>query len=315
MPTDAGPLRAALAATWPPAEIRRAGPWILRRGAGGGNRASAASLDAAADADADPGEAEAAMRAWGQPPLFRIGPDEAALDARLAARGYVERDPTLILAAPAAAVAVPPGEAAVFGSGPLACMAEIWAAGGIGPARLAVMARVPEPRCYLLGRLDDRPAGAAFLALAGPFAVLHALEVAPFARRHGLGARMTAAAAHWARAQGAETFALAVTRANAPARALYAAAGDGARRHVATTIARSPIEAHGLTHHAGAALLHEGGEPFEIAPQPVADLLADQRPSAKTLPPRGTRSRAPNQGLVPSVRSTGSQAAWLSVVP
>ena len=225
MPADAGPLRAALAATWPPAEIRRAGPWILRRGAGGGNRASAASLDAAADADADPGEAEAAMRAWGQPPLFRIWPDEAALDARLAARGYVERDPTLILAAPAAAVAVPPGEAAVFGSGPLACMAEIWAAGGIGPARLAVMARVPEPRCYLLGRLDDRPAGAAFLALAGPFAVLHALEVAPFARRHGLGARMTAAAAHWAHAQGAETFALAVTRANASARALYGRLG------------------------------------------------------------------------------------------
>ena len=208
----------------PPPRSAAPGPGSLRRGAGGGNRASAASLDAAR-ADADPGEAEAAMRAWGQPPLFRIWPGEAALDARLAARGYVERDPTLILAAPAAAVAVPPGEAAVFGSGPLACMAEIWAAGGIGPARLAVMARVPEPRCYLLGRLDDRPAGAAFVALAGRFAVLHALEVAPFARRHGLGARMTAAAAHWAHAQGAETLALAVTRANASARALYGRLG------------------------------------------------------------------------------------------
>ena len=92
------------------------------------------------------------MRAWGQPPLFRIRPGEEALDARLAARGYVVRDPTLILAAPAAAIAVPPGEAAVFGSGPLACMAEIWAAGGIGPARLAVMARVAGA-----ARLPPRP--------------------------------------------------------------------------------------------------------------------------------------------------------------
>ena len=55
--------------------------------------------------------------------------------------------------------------------------------------------------------------------------MLHALEVAPFARRQGLGARMTAAAAHWAHAQGAETLALAVTRANASARALYGRLG------------------------------------------------------------------------------------------
>ena len=55
--------------------------------------------------------------------------------------------------------------------------------------------------------------------------MLHALEVAPFARRHGLGAAMTGAAAAWAAAEGAATLAVAVTRANAPARALYARLG------------------------------------------------------------------------------------------
>ncbi|HRO11657.1 GNAT family N-acetyltransferase, partial [Amaricoccus sp.] len=69
------------------------------------------------------------------------------------------------------------------------------------------------------------PAGAAFVALAGPVAMMHALEVSPAARRRGLGARMTHAAADWARRQGAGTFALAVTRANTPARTLYAGLG------------------------------------------------------------------------------------------
>ena len=165
MPTDPAGLRAALAATWPAAETRRLGPWTLRRGDGGGSRVSAATLDGPL---ADPAEAEAAMRAWGQRPLFRIGRGEEALDALLAARGYARHEPTLVLAAPAAALAAAPDEAAVLGPAPLACMAEIWAAGGIGPARLAVMARAPEPRSYILGRLGDRPAGCAFVAACRP---------------------------------------------------------------------------------------------------------------------------------------------------
>ena len=61
--------------------------------------------------------------------------------------------------------------------------------------------------------------------------MLHALEVAPFARRQGLGRGMTRAVAAWALAAGAATLALAVTRANAPARALYDRLGmpDGGR--------------------------------------------------------------------------------------
>jgi ribosomal protein S18 acetylase RimI-like enzyme len=88
-----------------------------------------------------------------------------------------------------------------------------------------VRARAAEPRSFLLGRLDDRPAGCAFVAVHGDVAMLHAVEVAPLARRNGLGARMTRAAAVWAQARGAATLALAVTRANAPALALYRGLG------------------------------------------------------------------------------------------
>jgi GNAT superfamily N-acetyltransferase len=226
MPSSDALLR-ALAATWRPAETVRLGPWTLRRGAGAGNRVAAATLDGPpGEPPGDPAEAEAAMRAWGQAPLFMIRPGEEPLDALLAARGYARRDPTVLFAAPAAALAwTAPDETVVFGDAPLACMAEIWAAGGIGPARLAVMRRAGDPRSFVLGRLGDRPAACAFAAVHGATAMLHALEVAPFARRQGVASRLTRAVAAWGAAAGAATLALAVTRANVPARALYARLG------------------------------------------------------------------------------------------
>ncbi len=225
----------AMAATWPAAEIVGLGPWTLRRGEGGGGRVSAATLDGGLDGGlARVAAAEAAMRGWGQRPLVMVRPGEDALDAALAARGYVIGDPSLILTAPSAALApaeVP--EEAIDCAGPLACMAAIWEAGGIGAARRAVMDRAPGPRAWLLGRLGDRPRACGFVAVAGGVAVLHAVEVAPEAKRRGLGTLLARAAAAWAQERGAETLALAVTAANAPARALYGRLGmaEAARYH------------------------------------------------------------------------------------
>jgi ribosomal protein S18 acetylase RimI-like enzyme len=212
----------ALHATWPAAEIRRTGPWTLRRGDGGGSRVSAATLDG------EIGEfeaAEAAMLAWGQRPVFMVRPGEAALDAALAERGHARFDPTILLEARAEEVADVAGDATTIGDAPLACLREIWAAGGVGPARLAVMARATGPRAWLLGRAGDRAVAAGFVAVHDGTAMMHALEVAPAARRAGLGTAMTRAAARWAAANGGGTIALAVTEANASARALYAALG------------------------------------------------------------------------------------------
>jgi N-acetylglutamate synthase len=227
-PADAA-LYAALQATWPAAETRRLGPWTLRRGAGGGNRTEAASLDGPLDgALVDPSGAEAAMRAWGKRPLFILRRGEEALDAALAARGYAVPSRNVIYAAPAAALAAPAGLDAIPCAAPLAAMLEIWAEGGIGAAKLAVMARAPEPRTSLLGRFGDRPAGCAFVAIHDGVAMLSALQVAPAQRRRGLAARMMRGAADWATRHGAETLGLAVTADNAPARALYESLGMAA---------------------------------------------------------------------------------------
>lgn len=220
--------------TWPAAEIRESGAWCLRRGDGGGQRVSAATARV-------PGHlpeieaAEAAMAAIGQPPLFMIRDGEEALDAALAARGYRVKDPVVILSAAAEdlpEVTAKPGQI-VDCAAPLAVQREIWQAGGIGPARLAVMARAEGPSSYLLIRDGDIPAGVGFVALFGAMAMLHAVEIAAPFRRRGFGREITTAAARFARAHGARDVSVLTVEDNKPALALYESLGmaPAARYH------------------------------------------------------------------------------------
>ena len=87
------------------------------------------------------------------------------------------------------------------------------------------MDRAPLPKCALLGRITDRAAGSGFVAVVGGIGFVHALYVLPEFRGLGLARQMMRRAAIWAGAQGATQVALAVTRANAPAMALYTGMG------------------------------------------------------------------------------------------
>ena len=221
-------LMAAIDATWPPAEFRQAGPWLLRRGAGGGQRVSAAST---IDQSADFAVAEESMRAWNQPSLFRLTPDQALLDQRLAKAGYTVKDPVALYVAPVAGLVDGRDQTGkVFRvNAPLAMVDEIWTLGGIGPGRRAVMTRPTGPRITLLARAEDRPAGVAFVAIdninGGDIAMIHAVEVATEHRRKGGGALLLRGAARFAAEHGANWLTLAVVEANAPACALYEGLG------------------------------------------------------------------------------------------
>ena len=221
-PPDMARLMAVLEATWPPAETAGAAGFRLRRGAGGGKRVSAAS-----PVEPDPGApavdaAVAGMAKWGQSALFQLTEADAGLDTALADSGYTKVDPTLLYVG-AAADLTGDDKLPVAHSRRLvpALMAEIWAEGGIGPDRLAVMDRVKGPSMRLLGRAGDRPAGAAFVAVDGDTAMIHAIEVRPRLRRQGVGLQLMQAGARFALANGAPWFALAVTEANTGAQALY----------------------------------------------------------------------------------------------
>lgn len=219
--TDAA-LLAAMEATWPAAGRHSVGAWTIREGRGGGQRVSAASV-AGGWRGGDVGMAEDAMRALGQGPIFLLTPGDVVLDAALEARGYVRHDPVVLMAMGCGGAGAEDG--LVVGWPPDAAARALWQAGGIGPARIAVMDRVAGEKAMLLARDGSAPAGVVFVAMAGEVAVLHALEVAPAVRRRGIGARILRGAVGWACLHGATRLALAVTEANTAARGLYAGFG------------------------------------------------------------------------------------------
>lgn len=221
----------AIAATWPPAATHASGPFAIPEGRGGGNRVSAARLqDIAANGSevtpVDIGAVAARQSELGQEALFAVFGWQGPLDAALEAEGYRPRDATDMLCCSVERVAAAPPPVSCFDVWPpLAVQEEIWAEGGIGPARRAIMQRAEGPKTTLFGRIDDRPAGTAFLAVHDGIAMLHALEIAGRSRRKGLARTMVRAAAHWAAHQSATRFAALVTQANAGAQALYASLG------------------------------------------------------------------------------------------
>jgi ribosomal protein S18 acetylase RimI-like enzyme len=204
-------------ATWPASQSWRDGGFTLRDGAGGGKRVSAATLTG----DWDQTALDRLERQMAEP-LVMIRPEDESLDAALAARGWRIVDPVVAYAAPVdALMADLPPLAAFAHWPPLEIARMIWTEGGTGPARLQVMERVSGPKCSILARQGDRPAGTAFVACDGTEAMLQALEVRPHQRRQGVGKTLLQAAANWAADQGAKRLSLVVTRRNDAARALY----------------------------------------------------------------------------------------------
>ncbi|SLN29938.1 GNAT family N-acetyltransferase [Pseudooctadecabacter jejudonensis] len=213
-------------ATWPAKAITDVAGWTIREGAGGGSRVSATTATTAAKLE-EHARAEDAMRALGQTPLFMVRTGEETLDATLAEAGYVIKDPVTYYTAPVATLATqrPPPVTCFEVWPPLATQAEIWDAGGVDDARLAVMARAKGPKTTVLGRIHDTPAGTAFAAIHDGTAMLHAIETSHALRRQGLARHMIRALAFWAEGKGAQTVTLLVTRANTPANALYSSLG------------------------------------------------------------------------------------------
>jgi len=212
--------------TWPAAGYLRLGPFQLRQGQGGGSRVSAASALGPVPG-ADVAAAGAAMQAMGQKRIFCLRPGEEALDDLLCERGYDILDPVNIYACPVDHLTdtLVPGVTVFPAWEPLAIMREIWAQGGIGPERLAIMHRVKGPKTGLLLRHDDKPAGTVFVAAQDGVAMVHALEILPAHRRQGVGRWAIRAAAFWAKDNGAHTLSVICTKANNGANGLYHSLG------------------------------------------------------------------------------------------
>lgn len=213
--------------TWPALRLHDVGPWRVRETPGqGGTRTIAATAEAPVTVDDLP-LVEQAQRDLDQPLVIRVTDADKALNDMLESAGYQIAYPVVAYGAPVALFTEHARPAVTtFEAWPvLAVQAEIWAEGGIGPDRLAVMDRVGGPKTSLLGRVDDAPAACAFVGCHAGHAMLHALETRARHRRRGLGRHVLRAAGHWAAAQGAASLSLLVTRTNEPANALYLSMG------------------------------------------------------------------------------------------
>ena len=232
-------------ATWPAAAFSSRGAVILRDGQGGGKRVSAASApDDVSETDLD--TSITAMFDQGDA-LFQVQGDQPRFDALLDVRRFQIVDPVVILAGDINTVAGngPPKVSAFTVWPSLAIQHEIWASGGIGPARLAIMDRARGPKTTLIGRVENQPGGAAFVAIHNQTAMIHAVEVLPRHRRKGCAGNMLRAAAVWARNQGATQFATLTVRENAPARALFASLGLSAVGQYHYRLKSNPKAPHG----------------------------------------------------------------------
>ncbi len=219
----------AIATTWPPASTQTVGSFTVPTPDPGGNRVSAARLtDSTARSVSEEGltSAEAAMAAQARAPLFQVLNTQTELSRALDRRGYIARDHTdLMVIESTRLAALPPPVTAFEIWPPLAIQAEIWEVGGINAPRRAIMERATCPKTSLFGRIMDRPAGAAFIGVHDTIAMLHALEIAPTARRKGLAAHMMRLAALWASTNGAPWLSVLVTRKNIGAQKFYASLG------------------------------------------------------------------------------------------
>ena len=213
----------AIRATWPPAQVRRVGPFDVPLDGDGTRRSQAARLARPGGTDAEIAAVEAAR------PGGVIGTlDGDPVAARLAALGYAEEGASVLMAGAAEPLAGALPRVSGFPHWPpLAICDALWDATGNPAPRRAPMERAPLPKTAILTRTDDAPSGILFAACDGDCAALHALAVLPGMRRRGVGMLLMRHAARWALANGGRWLVLPVEAANAPARALYARAGLG----------------------------------------------------------------------------------------
>jgi GNAT superfamily N-acetyltransferase len=227
-PLDLARFARANEATWPPVEVRDVAGWRVRLGGeGAGRRATSAEWAGPGDPAAGVEAVLAAYREAGRTPRFQVWSHQPKAERALEAAGLgVEQDCDALVRDLASDW--PRGDLetrAVMVRTRVALLDEIWARGGMTPARQAVFERAAGPRAAFLGRVGQRPAGAVGVSLDGEVAVTQALWVEPQARRSGLGSTLMAAIAAFAAGHGARVLAHAVEHGNEAALAFYARHG------------------------------------------------------------------------------------------
>jgi ribosomal protein S18 acetylase RimI-like enzyme len=208
---DVAALERACLTAVPAQRVAFDGSFVLRSFLGGTGRANAASsLWPMYDPDlvARIVRIETLYEAQGLPVRFRSTPlDPLGLAAMLTGRGYVTKDETIVFTVSAEILARADEAVTVLAVPDADWMAITATAEHQIPARRAEKERavgmMMVPATWLVLHEAGKPVACISAVADGNLAGLFDLAVVPEARRRGLSARITRAAAHWAAAQGA----------------------------------------------------------------------------------------------------------------
>jgi N-acetylglutamate synthase len=203
--------------------------WLLRFSKGVSRRANSANPlhPGFTPAHAVIEQIEAVYRRQGQPTIFRVPAFlSEALDTPLTERGYGREGETCFLYGPMDMVPAAPDPTVKLSAEPspewLAAMAEFQRH---TEAHRSVYRRIVEavavPAAFAELRIDGRLAALAYGAVSDGLLCYESVITDAARRREGLGWRVIASLAAWAREEGARGLCLQVEASNTPARALY----------------------------------------------------------------------------------------------
>jgi N-acetylglutamate synthase len=217
---------------WPALESRDVAGWRLRFAGGYTKRAN--SINALSqDAETDPAtiqELEAAYRARGQPPIWRLSPlAPPAIAEVLAAPFYRTIERSLLQVGPlGGGFAVDP-DVQIHPQPTPAWLEAFSAHSPVQPqhrdAMRCLLAAIAPPVGFAFVEAEGRPMAMAIGVVQGDHMGLFDVLVMPHARRRGLARRVTESLYAWAGRRGARFAYLQVVAANQAARALYGAQG------------------------------------------------------------------------------------------
>ena len=230
-------LETRLVNAWPALETQIVDGWIVRFANGYTKRANSASpLVAGASLDeAAIDQIVAQFEAHGLRPTFRLtGLEAPDVERQLAARGFIEIEPTYGMVASLSEltidteVAIDP--AVVVETKPntrwLKDVAAAYGGDKADYARLTeIVERIRQPTGFAALTIDDRPAAWGMAVVERGYVGLFDIVVAPDLRGLGLGKHIVCALTGWARKAGAGRAYLQVREENEVARDLYRTLG------------------------------------------------------------------------------------------
>ncbi len=218
---------------WPPERTRGLAGWLLRQGATATRRQnSVQTLAFSGEVALD--RAIAAVEAWyagfGQVACFQLtaASRPEGLDAALAARGYRLESPSLVMVRDLTEPVPEPPGILLEGRATALVMQAVadprWPAAERA-ARAALFARIRRPSTFAVRTVGGVPVAGGLAVVDGGLVGICAMRTMATARRQGHGRAVLDRLLAWGRAMGAGTAWLQVEADNAPAVALYAAAG------------------------------------------------------------------------------------------